>query len=49
MMLDMLLIVTRSKRIKLEAKINFSEGIKLTFDWYNNNKMYYNSLKKRYS
>ena len=35
------------KELNWEPKINFSEGIKLTFDWYNNNKMYYNSLKKK--
>ena len=31
------------KELNWKPKINFSEGIKLTFDWYNNNKMYYNS------
>ena len=40
-----------SNKIKKELnwvpKINFNKGIKLTFDWYNNNKMYYNSLKKK--
>ena len=40
-----------SNKIKTELnwkpKINFSEGIKLTFDWYYNNKIYYNSLKKK--
>jgi len=35
------------KELNWEPKINFSKGIKLTFDWYNNNKMYYNSLKKK--
>ena len=35
------------KELNWKPKINFSEGIKLTFDWYNNNKMYYNSLKKK--
>ena len=27
------------KELNWKPKINFSEGIKLTFDWYNNNKM----------
>ena len=35
------------KELNWKPKINFSEGIKMTFDWYNNNKMYYNSLKKK--
>ena len=28
-------------------KTNFKKGIKLTFDWYNNNKSYYKSLSKK--
>tara|TARA_Y100000816_G_scaffold277892_1_gene248531 strand:+ start:53 stop:1066 length:1014 start_codon:yes stop_codon:yes gene_type:complete len=40
-----------SNKIKNELnwkpKTSFSEGIKLTFDWYYNNKLYYNSLKKK--
>ena len=35
------------KELNWKPKINFSKGIKLTFDWYNNNKIYYNSLKKK--
>ena len=35
------------KELNWKPKINFSKGIKLTFDSYNNNKMYYNSLKKK--
>ncbi len=35
------------KELNWKPKVKFSEGIKLTFDWYNNNKMYYNSLKKK--
>ena len=35
------------KELNWKPKVNFSEGIKLTFDWYNENKMYYNSLKKK--
>ena len=40
-----------SKKIKKNLnwypKINFDKGIKLTFDWYNNNKTYYKSLSKK--
>ena len=40
-----------SKKIKQNLnwypKINFDKGIKLTFDWYNNNKTYYKSLSKK--
>ena len=40
-----------SNKIKNELnwkpKINFNEGIKITFDWYNKNKNYYKSLKKK--
>ena len=40
-----------SNKIKTELnwkpKTTFSEGIKLTFEWYNNNKKYYNSLSKK--
>ena len=28
-------------------KTNFRQGIKLTFDWYNENKSYYKSLSKK--
>mgnify|MGYP003928120537 FL=1 len=35
------------KNLKWQPKINFKEGIKLTFDWYNNNKTYYKSLSKK--
>jgi len=35
------------KQLKWKPKINFKEGIKLTFDWYNNNKKYYKSLSKK--
>ena len=35
------------KELNWKPKINFNEGIKLTFDWYYNNKIYYNSLKKK--
>ena len=34
-------------KLKWQPKINFNEGIRLTFEWYNNNKSYYNSLSKR--
>ncbi len=40
-----------SNKIKNELgwspKINFEQGIKLTFDWYNKNKNYYKSLSKK--
>ena len=39
MILDMLLIVIKLKKIKWKPKTNFKEGIKLTFDWYNNKKL----------
>ena len=29
------------------TKTSFNEGIKLTFDWYNNNKTYYKSISKK--
>jgi dTDP-glucose 4,6-dehydratase len=29
------------------TKTSFNEGIKLTFNWYNNNKTYYNSISKK--
>jgi len=35
------------KQLKWKPKINFKEGIKLTFDWYNDNKKYYKSLSKK--
>jgi len=35
------------KELNWKAKTTFNEGIKLTFDWYNNNKKYYNSLSKK--
>ena len=35
------------KELKWKPKTNFSKGIKLTFEWYNKNKMYYKSLNKR--
>jgi dTDP-glucose 4,6-dehydratase len=34
-------------KLKWKPKINFEEGIKLTFDWYNNNKNYYKSISKK--
>ena len=34
------------KKLKWYPKPNFNEGIRLTFNWYNNNKTYYNSLSK---
>tara|TARA_B100000674_G_scaffold367520_1_gene310085 strand:- start:122 stop:1135 length:1014 start_codon:yes stop_codon:yes gene_type:complete len=35
------------KELNWKPKTTFSEGIKLTFDWYNKNKKYYNSLNKK--
>ncbi len=34
------------EELKWKPKTNFNEGIKLTFEWYNKNKMYYKSLNK---
>ena len=34
-------------QLKWKPKISFEDGIKLTFDWYNNNKKYFNSLSKK--
>ena len=35
------------EELKWKPKTNFNEGIKLTFEWYNKNKMYYKSLNKK--
>ena len=35
------------KKLNWYPKTKFKEGIKLTFDWYNNNKNYYKSLSKK--
>ena len=35
------------KKLKWYPKTSFEEGIKLTLDWYNNNKTYYKSLSKK--
>ena len=35
------------KKLNWKPKISFYEGIKLTFDWYKNNKKYYKSLSKK--
>ena len=34
------------KKLKFKPKTNFKKGIKLTFEWYKNNKTYYKSLSK---
>ena len=34
-------------KLKWKPKTNFEKGIKLTFDWYNNNKKYYKSISKK--
>ena len=33
--------------LKWKPKISFNKGIKLTFEWYKNNKKYYKSLKRK--
>ena len=33
--------------LKWKPKTDFKKGIKLTFDWYNNNKKYYKSFLKK--
>ena len=35
------------KKLKWYPKTSFEEGIKLTLDWYNNNRTYYKSLSKK--
>ncbi len=35
------------KKLKWYPKTNFRQGIKLTFEWYNKNKKYYNSLSQK--
>ena len=35
------------KDLKWYPKTSFNKGIKLTIDWYNNNKTYYKSLSKK--
>ena len=35
------------KKLKWNSKISFEKGIKLTFDWYKNNKEYYKTLSKK--
>jgi dTDP-glucose 4,6-dehydratase len=35
------------KKLGWRPKINFTEGIKLTFEWYNKNKSYYKNLSKK--
>jgi dTDP-glucose 4,6-dehydratase len=36
-----------NKKVKWFPKIKFEQGIKLTFDWYKNNKDYYKSFSKK--
>ena len=36
-----------AKKLAWKPKTNFRQGIKLTFDWYNNNKSYYKNLSKK--
>ncbi len=35
------------KKLGWKPKVNFSEGIKLTFEWYTKNKTYYKNLSKK--
>jgi dTDP-glucose 4,6-dehydratase len=35
------------KNLGWKPKINFAEGIKLTFEWYNKNRSYYKNLSKK--
>ena len=35
------------KELNWKPRINFKEGIKLTFDWYNKNRKYYKSILKK--
>jgi len=35
------------KELNWKPKVNFREGIKLTYDWYNKNKKYYKSISKK--
>jgi len=35
------------KKLNWKPKIDFEKGIKLTFNWYNNNKKYYSTLAKK--
>ena len=35
------------KELKWKPKTNFKRGIKLTFDWYYENKKYYKTISKK--
>ena len=35
------------RNLKWQPRTSFNEGIKSTFDWYNNNKTYYKSISKK--
>ena len=35
------------KQLRWKPKVNFDQGIKKTFDWYKNNKLYYKSIIKK--
>ena len=34
-------------QLKWKPKVNFDQGIKMTFDWYKNNRLYYKSILKK--
>ena len=35
------------KHLNWKPKTSFNEGIKLTFKWYNENKLYYKKISKK--
>ena len=49
MILDMHIINSNKiiKELNWNPKTNFKKGIKLTFEWYKNNQLYYKSLSKK--
>ena len=42
-----LIAIKLKKKLKWNPKISFNKGIKLTFEWYKDNKSYYKSLSKK--
>ena len=39
--------IQKLKKYNWKPKTDFSEGIRLTFDWYNKNRKYYKSISKK--
>ena len=35
------------KQLRWKPKVSFDQGIKMTFDWYRNNRLYYKSIFKK--